>query len=66
VVGVYPYETVRGEDPCGSSLAHLGHVFPKCNLKASAYFSRMFEIFIGKSEKNILAFPSLEFHVTCK
>jgi hypothetical protein len=66
VVGAYPYETVMCEDPCGSSRAHLGHVFPKCILKAGAYFSRMLEIFIGNSEKNILAFPSIEFQVPSK
>jgi hypothetical protein len=66
VVEAYPYDTVMCEDTCGSSLAHLGHVFPKCILKAGVYFSRMLEVFLWKSEKNILAFPSLEFHVPSK
>jgi hypothetical protein len=33
---------------------------------STACFSRRLEAFLGKSEKNILAFPSLEFRVLGK
>jgi len=66
VVEVDHDDTALCEDPCGSSLAHLGTSFLSAFSRASACFSRMLEAFLGNNEKKILAFPSLEFHVPSK
>ncbi len=39
------------------------HVFPKRILKQALVFFVCLRLFLGKSEKNILALPSLKFHV---
>jgi len=58
---VYYDDTALCEVTCGSSLAHLGHVFPKSILQAIAGFSRMLEEFVV--ERHFTAPRTLMFQV---
>jgi hypothetical protein len=66
VVEMYHYDTALCKDTCGSFLAHLGMSFLSVFSKQAPVSLVGLRLFLGNSEKNIFAFPSLEFHVPSK
>jgi hypothetical protein len=63
---MYLDDTAMGEDTYGNSLAHLCMSFVSVFSKQASVFLLCLWLFLGKSEKNILVFPSLGFHTPSK